>query len=66
MSKYARSGLWGLFAGTDKIQRMAQAVRNREWGEVTIAAPPALSARFLAFARSAARPFDIEAQAEHA
>ncbi len=39
-----------LFVGTERIQRLAQAVRDREWGEVSIAAPPALSARFLAHA----------------
>ncbi|MGR3432961.1 MULTISPECIES: LysR substrate-binding domain-containing protein [Roseobacteraceae] len=39
-----------LFSGTDRIQKLARAVRDREWGEVTIAAPPALSARFLAHA----------------
>lgn len=39
-----------LFSGTDRIQKLARAVRDREWGEVTITAPPALSARFLAHA----------------
>jgi Transcriptional regulator len=36
-----------LFAGTDRIRRLARAVRDREWGHVTVAAPAALSARFL-------------------
>lgn len=39
-----------LFSGTDRIQKLAHAVRDREWGEVTIAAPSAFSARFLALA----------------
>lgn len=37
-----------LFTGTDRIRRLAQAVKDREWGAVTVAAPAALSARFLA------------------
>ncbi|WMT86793.1 LysR substrate-binding domain-containing protein [Pelagibacterium sp. 26DY04] len=37
-----------LFTGTDRIRRLAQAVKDREWGQVTVAAPAALSARFLA------------------
>ncbi|WP_199178602.1 LysR substrate-binding domain-containing protein [Acidimangrovimonas sediminis] len=41
-----------LFSGTERIQKLARAVRDREWGEVSVAAPPALSARFLAHALS--------------
>ncbi|MCT8992126.1 LysR substrate-binding domain-containing protein [Chelativorans sp. SCAU2101] len=37
-----------LFTGTDRIRRLARAVRDREWGHVTVAAPAAMSARFLA------------------
>ena len=37
-----------LFSGTDRIRQLARAVRDREWGQVTVAAPAALSARFLA------------------
>lgn len=37
-----------LFTGTDRVRRLARAVKDREWGEVTVAAPAALSARFLA------------------
>jgi len=36
-----------LIAGTERIERVAAAVRNREWGQVTIAALPALSSRYL-------------------
>lgn len=41
-----------MFAGTTRIARLAEAVRNREWGEVTIAAPPALATRYLSLALS--------------
>jgi DNA-binding transcriptional LysR family regulator len=37
-----------LFTGTDRIRRLARAVKEHEWGQVTVAAPPALCARFLA------------------
>jgi len=36
-----------LIAGTERIERVAAAVRNREWGQVTIAALPALASRYL-------------------
>lgn len=39
-----------LFSGTDRIRQLARAVRDRAWGQVTVAAPAALSARFLALA----------------
>ena len=39
-----------MFSGTERIARLANAVRNREWGEVSVAAPPALATRYLAFA----------------
>lgn len=41
-----------MFAGTKRIARLAEAVRNREWGEVTIAAPAALATRYLTHALS--------------
>jgi DNA-binding transcriptional LysR family regulator len=41
-----------MFAGTKRIARLAEAVRNREWGEVTIAAPAALATRYLTQALS--------------
>ncbi|OHV76953.1 LysR substrate-binding domain-containing protein [Rhizobium sp. LCM 4573] len=41
-----------MFSGTKRIARLAEAVRNREWGEVTIAAPPALATRYLSQALS--------------
>ncbi|WP_105432060.1 LysR substrate-binding domain-containing protein [Neorhizobium sp. T6_25] len=41
-----------MFSGTQRIARLAEAVRNREWGEVTIAAPPALATRYLSQALS--------------
>jgi DNA-binding transcriptional LysR family regulator len=36
-----------LIAGTERIERVAAAVRNREWGQVTMAALPALASRYL-------------------
>ncbi|MBF9234137.1 LysR substrate-binding domain-containing protein [Microvirga alba] len=36
-----------LIAGTERIERVAAAVRNREWGQVTVAALPALATRYL-------------------
>ncbi|MCO5734182.1 LysR substrate-binding domain-containing protein [Rhizobium sp. SSA_523] len=41
-----------MFAGTKRIARLAEAVRNREWGEVTLAAPAALATRYLTQALS--------------
>lgn len=41
-----------MFAGTKRIAQLAEAVRNREWGEVTIAAPAALATRYLTHALS--------------
>lgn len=41
-----------MFSGTERIARLANAVRNREWGEVSVAAPPALATRYLAKALS--------------
>ncbi|WP_209904069.1 MULTISPECIES: LysR substrate-binding domain-containing protein [unclassified Rhizobium] len=41
-----------MFAGTKRIAKLAEAVRNREWGEVTIAAPAAFSTRYLTQALS--------------
>ncbi|WP_117194462.1 LysR substrate-binding domain-containing protein [Rhizobium terrae] len=41
-----------MFSGTKRIARLAEAVRNREWGEVTIAAPPALATLYLSQALS--------------
>jgi len=41
-----------MFAGTMRIAKLAEAVRNREWGEVTIAAPAALATRYLSQALS--------------
>lgn len=41
-----------MFSGTERIARLAKAVLNREWGEVSVAAPPALATRFLAHALS--------------
>lgn len=37
-----------MFSGTARVARLADAVRNQQWGEITIAAPPALTTRFLA------------------
>lgn len=37
-----------MFSGTKRIARIASAVRNREWGEVSLAAPAALTTRYLA------------------
>ncbi|MFK4826265.1 LysR substrate-binding domain-containing protein [Paenochrobactrum sp. BZR 588] len=37
-----------MFSGTKRIARIASAVRNREWGEVSLAAPAALATRYLA------------------
>jgi DNA-binding transcriptional LysR family regulator len=39
-----------MFSGTERIARLAHAVRNREWGEVSVAAPAALATRYLAHA----------------
>lgn len=39
-----------LFSGAERIERLARSVRDREWGAVSVAAPPALSARWLAYA----------------
>ncbi|WP_377841626.1 LysR substrate-binding domain-containing protein [Bosea sp. UC22_33] len=39
-----------MFSGTERIARLARAVRDREWGEVSVTAPPALSTRYLAHA----------------
>lgn len=36
-----------LFSGTERIARLAQAVGQREWGQVTMAAPAALATRYL-------------------
>ena len=36
-----------LVSGTERVERVAAAVRNREWGQITLAAMPALAARFL-------------------
>lgn len=36
-----------LFTGTDRVRRVAEAVREQRWGSVVIAAPPALTAHFL-------------------
>lgn len=36
-----------LFTGTDRVRRLAEAVREQRWGQVDIAAPPALTAHFL-------------------
>ncbi|MBM6595137.1 LysR substrate-binding domain-containing protein [Microvirga pudoricolor] len=36
-----------LISGTERVERVAAAVRNREWGQITIAAMPALATRFL-------------------
>lgn len=41
-----------MFAGTRRIAKLAEAVRNREWGEVTIVAPAALATRYLSQALS--------------
>ncbi|MBP1844350.1 DNA-binding transcriptional LysR family regulator [Rhizobium petrolearium] len=41
-----------MFSGAKRIARLAEAVRNREWGEVTIAAPPALATLYLSNALS--------------
>lgn len=37
-----------MFSGTARVARLADAVRNQEWGEITLIAPPALATRFLA------------------
>ncbi|WP_454849451.1 LysR substrate-binding domain-containing protein [Rhizobium binxianense] len=37
-----------MFSGTDRIGHVVRAMRNREWGQVTVAAPPAFSAHYLA------------------
>jgi DNA-binding transcriptional LysR family regulator len=37
-----------MFSGTARVARLADAVRNQEWGEITLVAPPALTTRFLA------------------
>lgn len=39
-----------MFSGTQRIARLADAVRKREWGEVSVAAPAALATRYLAHA----------------
>ncbi|MBP0437081.1 LysR substrate-binding domain-containing protein [Tianweitania sediminis] len=39
-----------MFSGTERVARLARALRNREWGEVSVAAPPALATRYLAHA----------------
>lgn len=36
-----------MFSGTQRVARLAAAVRNREWGDVTLAAPAALATRWL-------------------
>lgn len=36
-----------VFAGTSRIKEVARAVREQEWGEISIAAPPAFAVRFL-------------------
>lgn len=36
-----------VFAGANRIKEVARAVREHEWGEVSIAAPPAFAVRFL-------------------
>ncbi len=36
-----------MFSGTERIARLANAVRNREWGEVSVAAPAAFATRYL-------------------
>jgi DNA-binding transcriptional LysR family regulator len=41
-----------IFAGTKRIAKLAEAVRNRQWGEVTMAAPAALATRYLTQALS--------------
>ncbi|WP_269932883.1 LysR substrate-binding domain-containing protein [Aminobacter sp. HY435] len=46
-----------MFSGTERIARLANAVRNREWGEVSVAAPAALATRYLAHALS---PFLVD------
>ena len=37
-----------MFSGTERIARLARAMKNREWGEVSVAAPAALATRYLA------------------
>jgi DNA-binding transcriptional LysR family regulator len=37
-----------MFSGTERIARLARAMKNREWGEVSLAAPAALATRYLA------------------
>lgn len=39
-----------MFSGTERIARLARALKNREWGEVSVAAPAALATRYLAHA----------------
>ncbi|MGO4574000.1 LysR substrate-binding domain-containing protein [Microvirga sp. 2TAF3] len=51
-----------LIAGTERIARVAAAVRNREWGQVTVAALPALATRYLPQALS---PFLAEQRDLH-
>ena len=41
-----------MFSGTARVAKLADAVRNQEWGEITLVAPPALTTRFLAQALS--------------
>lgn len=41
-----------MFSGTERITQLVQAVRSREWGQVNVAAPPALATRYLAQALS--------------
>ncbi len=45
-----------LFNGAKRIKEVARAIRENEWGQITIAAPPAFSIRFLPFIL--ARNFD--------
>ena len=41
-----------MFSGTERVARLAKALKNREWGEVSVAAPAALATRYLAHALS--------------
>lgn len=36
-----------VFVGASRVKEVARAVREHEWGEISIAAPPAFAARFL-------------------
>ncbi|WEX07480.1 LysR substrate-binding domain-containing protein [Chelativorans sp. AA-79] len=46
-AKLLASEVERLIAGTERIAKVAEAVRSREWGHVTVAAMPALASRYL-------------------